>query len=159
MNDSIINKIKLLKRIAPRTQYHNDLRSALYAHAQGPVMRPRFSFRESVASGVTMILATVFVIMLLIGGTYLNSLTVPFFLPGLHEEGLAQELENLDIQIKIAEAQYSNEAPRTVSVILNEAGSNSPNHLNNTLIQRERDTLDIGNPTNEKIDDVLNQIL
>jgi len=159
MNEPIVNKIKLLKGIKPEGRYKDNLKNVLLSNLQQPIERPRFSLRESLASGFTMLLASAFVLLLFVGGNYLQKLATPLFLPGLHQEGLISELDDLDIQIKIAEAKYYNEAPSAVSTILNETGNNTTNHLNGKLIQKEDNFLEIKDPTNPKIDDVLNQLL
>ena len=159
MNNSIIKKIKQLKHITPRARFAEDLKNILLSNLQQPIPAARFSIRESLTSGVTIALAAAFVVLLVVGGTYFEKFTGPLFLPGLHEEGLSNELDNLNIQIKLTEAEYYQDAPASVSTILNETGNNTPNHLNNTLIQKESRILDVENPTNQKIDDTLNQLL
>jgi len=159
MKDKFTKKIKLLNSIAPSARFTEDLRGILFSQTQSTAVSARFSIRESLASGLTIALGSAFVVLMIAGGSYLQKYSVPVLLPGLHEESISSEFENLDIQIKLAEARYYSESPESVSLILNESGNNTPNHLNNSLIQKESRILDIEDPTNEKIDDVLNQLL
>jgi len=159
MKDQFTNKIKLLKCITPSSKFTEDLRAALLNRTQTDTVSTRFSIRERVASGLTIVLASAFVVLLVAGGTYIQKYSIPLLLPGLHEGSISSEFDDLNIQIKLAEAKYYSESPEAVSMILSESGNNSPNHLNNVLIQKESRILDIEDPTNDKIDDVLNQLL
>lgn len=155
-NETIIAKLKILKGIEPDPKYAESSRHILMSR----LSRPAFSLNpaEALKFAFSLILAASFVVILFVSNAALQRLFFPLIFPGLNTKSMAAELENLEIQIKIAEAEYYTGASKTVAVALGEAAYNV-NHLNSALIQREVRFPDTESPTNDKIDQILNDLL
>jgi len=171
MEQEIISKLKQLQNIKPDPGYAGVSRSMLMALMQMPKPRrtwfllrqpqaqPRITLAAVLRYALPATIAASFMFLMLGGYSTMRTAYFAFNFPGLmNEKILAAELNDFEIQIKIAELQYHADSSKTVSLALNEAGYYA-NNLSNDLIKNEGDFLNAKNPTNEKIDEALNDLI
>ncbi|MBI4119808.1 MAG: hypothetical protein HY456_03120 [Parcubacteria group bacterium] len=161
MNDQLISKIKLLRHIKPEEAFAQRSKKAIFRHTNDIASGIIVEWRNAFKFGLALVLASGFVIMLFVGNALTERLLFPFIFPGLHSESVASELENFQIQIKLADVEYYSDSPRLVSVALKETAPDTPSHLNNLLLQHESDLFEVDNTVDEtkKVNDVLKQLL
>ena len=76
-------------------------------------------------------------------------------------ETLSQELNNLSINVELEAITYHQTVNQTIASALNEIASNKMRHLNQELLQSERQRFDIpvGQEDNSKIDTLLDKVI
>lgn len=172
MTDKLFSKLQTLKDIKPDKKYAEVSRGMLLAKLQIPQPRrawfllkpllkpePRFNLFSILKYVVPATAVAGFLFMMLGGYSAARNAYFAFNFPGLmNEKALASEFNDFEIQIKIAEVQYYSNTSEVVSSALGEIIS-ATNHMNDNLIQKEVGIIDESSPTNEKIDNALNDFL
>lgn len=170
MASDLISKLNLLKEIKPDRKYAEISRAMLIAKLQIPQPRrtwfllkpllklePRLSLTSIFRYAIPTAAVAGFLFLMLGGYSAARNAYFAFNFPGLmNEKALASELNDFEIQIKIAEVQYYAAGSEDVSSALGEAIS-EVNHMSDNLIQKEG-IIDEESPTNEKIDQTLDAL-
>jgi len=155
---NIEETIKQLKKIEPSQEYKaKSLRLILNSpqNIKNPVA---FNFFEilkfSAAVGLT---GLIIVISVSDSFSKFNArLLSPVLLSSLDQQNIETEAKQVDIKITIAEAKYYNDSTKKVAVALDETAKNGPGHLNQFIIEKEINNLDLKTDQNgENIDDLL----
>jgi len=171
MTEEIILKLKSFKSIKPDKKYAEISRVMLLSIMQMPKPRrtwfllkpllpskPHFTIASVLRYSMPVSIVAVFMFLMLGGYSAMRSAYFAFNFPGLmNENALAAEFDDFEIQIKIAEVSYYNDSSRSVSGALDEAISET-NHLSGSVIKKEG-IIDEESPTNDKIDEILNDVL
>jgi len=164
MNDEqIIEKIKELRAIKPSAGYTNASRAMLFASLKARPVKLRktaFGFLfQSLNLGFSIAL-TALLITVASGNTtnLLRTVLMPN-LPGINDENLSAEANNInkDINIHLNEAEYFAISAVKTTVALKEASVSEASHTNPSVIEKENRNFNFDNPTNTKIDDLLRQ--
>lgn len=155
---NIEETIKQLKKIEPSQDYKaKSLRLILSSpqNIQNPVTFRFFEvLKFSAALGLTGLL-----IIISVSDSFSRfnaRLFSPVLLSSLDQQNIENEAKQVDIKITIAEAKYYNDSTNKVAVALDETAKNGPGHLNQSIIEKEIDDLDLkANQNGENIDNLL----
>lgn len=161
--DQIIERIKELRMIKPSADYANASKAMLFASLKArPVKLKRTVFGflfQSLNLGFSIAL-TALLITVASGNTtnLLKTVLMPN-LPGINDENLSVEANNInkDINIHLNEAEYFAISAVKTTVALKEASLSEASHANPSIIEKENQNFKFDNPTNTKIDDLLKQ--
>ncbi|MDE2001400.1 MAG: hypothetical protein KGI60_02415 [Patescibacteria group bacterium] len=123
------NHFTKFKTIRPDPAY--TARSRGYILSAPQVAREPFSIRTALTrafqSGAAFGLSAALIFLLASGLSLLNKeVLAPAVLSALDPQSLHSELDNLNIQFKIAQLSYYDTAPQKVAMALNEASANAP---------------------------------
>ena len=109
------------KTIEPSQEFKARSRLLILSAPQNPARG--FSLQELIPqvfqSGLAFGLSAVMIFMLVTGATLLNQKLAPTVLSALDPESLNKEVENMDIQIQIAQVKYYENSAQKVEVALN----------------------------------------
>ena len=149
--EKLINKLRELKNIAPRAEFVKQSLEIILSISQSkkPLVKHIMeSFRYSLA----LSLGTILLVVALGGFSYLhlNSLS-PVLVGSLNTKSLLSEAEKTDFSIKLAEAQYFDDAARAATVALNTISQSSPDHLNDEILDKELQNLEKQKSSNREL--------
>lgn len=160
----LLQNLKSLKNITPRADYTSWSRMTILSFPKR--LEPRWEMvgkgvlAESFNFGLSMVLTAAALILVLGGATSILRVMFLNNLPGVDTKGLITEADAVtkDIDIQLSEAEYYAVTAKEASIALKEVSVNGPAHINPLLIEREAQGFDFNDPTNQDIDDLLNQI-
>lgn len=156
--DKLLKKLRELQSITPDNNFKNRTRVLVLAAKQTQkIFLPHFweSFRYSIA----LSFGTLIILVGLGGFSYFHfSNLSPLMAGGLNGKSLAAEAATAESAIKIAEASYFKNTADAFAVAIDAIDDNT-NHINNTVLQRELQNMDIEPSSSQEIDDLLNEIV
>lgn len=107
-----------------------------------------------------VVMASLLFVVILGGISALNNkLMSPAIMANLDDKKINEELDNLNLQIKLSEVQYYEDSFNKISVALNETSKNGPAHLDESVIEKEVQKINELESDNKKIDDLLNELV
>ncbi len=155
MNESLIKKLQTLKMIRPDAAFTDRVRRIVLEEtprARTPLFRVHWVHQGIFSlAGAAVAVVMGFLILQPFGATVTAT--------SLENTQLSNEWSALSINIQLKEVSYNNNAERLVASAINEIRDTDTQHLNTSLIQEERDTLDVIEVKNKNIDTMLNQVL
>jgi len=157
---NIEESIKQLKNIGPSEDYKSQSLRIILSTSQKAENKFGLNIWDVLKYSVAMGLTGVLIIFSLSDTFFsLNAkILSPILLSSLSEENIKNEASEVGIKISISEAKYYNDSVNKVAVALNETAKNGPGHLNQTIIEKEMQELDMTNENNKNIDDLLNKL-
>lgn len=153
----LIQKIKELKNIVPDATFFARSHNLITLTPQVRAMKAHLW--ESFRYGLALSLGSILLIIGLGGFSYLklNKLS-PFIIGGLNTKSLAAEAGRANFDLELAEAQYFEDSSRVITVALNAVSGNSPDHLNDEILEQELRQINGGNRDDENINDLFNDL-
>ncbi len=151
MNDQIISQLKRFKEIEPDAHFAAGSRRVILAFKkQEPVfIRPNLRLVGVFAGIVAVLTASIF---LFSGNSASTVLASP--------EVLSQEFNSLKINIELKGIDYRQNVNRTIASAISEISDNKVQHLNQSILKSESDSLNFdANGTNPQIDELLNKVI
>ncbi|MEX0690147.1 MAG: hypothetical protein WD095_01750 [Candidatus Paceibacterota bacterium] len=148
MDNKTIKKLEILKSVRPDNEFKDSTRRLILATT--PEVKvfslPKLAFSAILA-----------VAILAVTGLGIFDSKHPV-LASFDE--LKQEYEDLTSTLEIEEIEYRQNVNNTISSALKEISSSEASHLNQSLIEEERDQINFMEEDNEEeVDDLLNQII
>jgi hypothetical protein len=154
MQPKIIEQLKKLKSVKPGTDFAAATRQLILA-----VPQPRrfiFPVQIWALGGAVAVLILVLVISIAGFGriSTLSDLTT-------NSEEIDREFKNLSINIQLQEISYRQSVNEVIASALGEISDSGPSYLKSSILERELDSLEIGNnlEKREKIEELLNKII
>lgn len=152
--------IKQLKKIEPSEKYKAESLRMILSSPQNPETRFSFGLSELLKFGTALALTG---LLILISTTDMFSslnarLLSPVLSSNLDSQKIQNEANQVDIKITVAEAKYYNDSLQKVAVALDETAKNGPGHLNSSVLEKEINGLNIENPDNTNVNDLLNKL-
>jgi hypothetical protein len=162
-DQELIQKLKILKSVVPRAEFAEKSKMSIFSSPR--ILTPKWAIRvrEALAEGfnfgLSMVLTAIVLLIILSGTTAIRMALLNNF-PGVDASSLSREASQIskDIDIQLSEAEYYAVNAKKASVALREASGNGPAHTNPLLIENEINSLNFENPTDRKIDYLLNSL-
>ena len=150
-NEKIKKSLKGLQIIEPDPVFKRSVRALVLSHQP----RKAVAFRLPVFK-IGSVLA---VIVLVITALTMEFSPTPVLSSSFNPGSLEKEFNSLTINVQFEEAEYREEANKTIASALNEIENTSVKHLNNSLLQNEAGNLEFQDSTNPEIDMLLETVI
>jgi len=154
MNQDLIKKLNNFKQIEPDAAFLEKCRGRILALSSKPEKRFVLSWPVFALSGT-------FVAIVLIG-----VLSLAFIFPeqrvssaSFDSQKLNQEFDNLSINIQLKEVKYHQDVNQTIASALSEISGTKTKHLNSSILEKEKNDLEINQNQNGEIDEMLKSIV
>lgn len=159
METTIILQLKKLKAITPDTTWNANARRVVLASREVVHTPLRVNYRFLWFTVPVLALGVIAFVMLPTlfppaedGGLATNG--------ALNPQSIAQELKGLSIHVQIKEIRYQETADNAVATALSEITDSATRHLSPSLLKSEEaDALNLTNPKNPSIDEMLDTVI
>lgn len=148
--DKIIEQLKTLKSVKPDETFKDSTKRMVLAAEPKTSSMPKIIPEWGWAVG--------FALILLVAGSALV-ITPTTSVQSFDTTELQSELSNLNIEVN--EITYTEKTNQTITSALNEISNTQTNHLNKSLLEREKNSLDSIQDSNDSddINKILNNII
>jgi len=151
MNNDLRIQLKKLKGIQPDPDFIRRSKSVIIAlHPHPAAMRFRVPFSLFWAGAMAVVLLLAVVIFPAEQSVSISS---------LNPDRLAQELNDLDINVQLKEIKYYQTSNQEIALAINEIGDTRTRHLNSALLESELENVETQTATNPEIDQLLDEVI
>lgn len=160
MSDPITKTLQKLKDIEPSEEFKQRSLSLILDSSQksSVAILLKDIFNAFKFSGA-LIMASVLIFIVLGGLSVLNlKVFSPATLAGLNTNNLKEEINNVDLQIRLSEIKYYEDSDNKTGVALKTASTPS-DRLDSSGIEQEAQNLNSLNPKNNSVEDLLNELI
>lgn len=159
MSETLINQLKKLKDIEPGHEFKKRSLTRILNTSQNYKAPIFHNFFAAFQFSGALIMASVLIFIILGGLSVLNlKIFSPAMLASLNTEHLNEELEGLDLKIRLSEVSYYEDAPSAVSVALGDSSQNKSDRLNSAAIEKEAQNLNDIEAESATLEELLNKL-